>query len=503
MFKSVSPCVAVVLVAVAGCGSPTDEGGRYSGSGGGGDPAAGGDHNGSADPVSGSDHNGGADPVSGSDHNGGADPVSESDHNGAGDPVAGGDHDGAGDPAAGGDNDGGDAASNPVWRCSASYYGTDDGCDCGCGRIDPDCTDGCAAAGCGAAGCQYCYDANGAAIASCPPPPRPSGWTCGSGLWGDGACDCGCGVEDYECYLGSCTTPGCVSNVCDVCHDGPSVIACTPGGWLCSQAEFQDFSCDCGCGIVDPSCIGGCTTPGCRDDGCDLCHTTGGAIAVCAPVAYTCGEDAWQDYSCDCGCGVDDKGCYGGSCTTPGCLASSCDVCHDGASTNSCVPPAYTCGQAAWDDYYCDCGCGAADRGCATGGCTTPGCLANVCDVCHDGASTNSCMPATYTCGQAAWDDYYCDCGCGAVDHECLAGSCTTPGCVSDACEICHDGANTISCLPAAWSCPESYWVDLTCDCGCGAPDAYDCGTGGCATPGCTATGCNFCWGGANTGGCP
>ena len=28
-----------------------------------------------------------------------------------------------------------------AWDCAASYYGTDDGCDCGCGLIDPDCPD--------------------------------------------------------------------------------------------------------------------------------------------------------------------------------------------------------------------------------------------------------------------------------------------------------------------------------------------------------------------------
>jgi lysophospholipase L1-like esterase len=31
------------------------------------------------------------------------------------------------------------AASIQDWTCSYSWYGTDDGCDCGCGVIDPDC----------------------------------------------------------------------------------------------------------------------------------------------------------------------------------------------------------------------------------------------------------------------------------------------------------------------------------------------------------------------------
>jgi hypothetical protein len=38
----------------------------------------------------------------------------------------------------------------PGWTCSGEYYGTGDGCDCGCGIIDPDCTDGTLAS------CDYC-----------------------------------------------------------------------------------------------------------------------------------------------------------------------------------------------------------------------------------------------------------------------------------------------------------------------------------------------------------
>ena len=48
------------------------------------------------------------------------------------------------------------------WTCSPGYYGGGDGCDCGCGAIDADCTGGCADPGCTDASCQYCYDAAGA-----------------------------------------------------------------------------------------------------------------------------------------------------------------------------------------------------------------------------------------------------------------------------------------------------------------------------------------------------
>lgn len=36
------------------------------------------------------------------------------------------------------------------WTCEASYYDADDGCDCGCGVVDPDCADMTSAS------CEYC-----------------------------------------------------------------------------------------------------------------------------------------------------------------------------------------------------------------------------------------------------------------------------------------------------------------------------------------------------------
>ncbi len=45
----------------------------------------------------------------------------------------------------------------PEWTCSGAYYGTDDGCDCGCGQIDPDCATNDISA------CQFCNNANSCA----------------------------------------------------------------------------------------------------------------------------------------------------------------------------------------------------------------------------------------------------------------------------------------------------------------------------------------------------
>ena len=63
-----------------------------------------------------------------------------------------------------GSGGGGGNPSVPVdWRCVADYYGSADGCDCGCGVADPDCAGlGCTTPGCRASGCQFCYTADGA-----------------------------------------------------------------------------------------------------------------------------------------------------------------------------------------------------------------------------------------------------------------------------------------------------------------------------------------------------
>ena len=38
------------------------------------------------------------------------------------------------------------------WTCDPTYYGLADGCDCGCGVVDPDCADATLDS------CQYCND---------------------------------------------------------------------------------------------------------------------------------------------------------------------------------------------------------------------------------------------------------------------------------------------------------------------------------------------------------
>ena len=53
--------------------------------------------------------------------------------------------------SADGSSDGGESTTGEaVWTCYFEFYDADDGCDCGCGIIDPDCADATVAS------CEYC-----------------------------------------------------------------------------------------------------------------------------------------------------------------------------------------------------------------------------------------------------------------------------------------------------------------------------------------------------------
>ena len=59
------------------------------------------------------------------------------------------------------------------WTCTPEYYGTADGCDCGCGVLDPDCADGTVAS------CEFCDDPGSCSSASCPGDIDPAqNWLC-------------------------------------------------------------------------------------------------------------------------------------------------------------------------------------------------------------------------------------------------------------------------------------------------------------------------------------
>jgi len=58
------------------------------------------------------------------------------------------------------------------WTCTESYYGGGDGCDCGCGVVDPDCENG------NAATCDYCDPNAGSCAASCADIRPEQNWKC-------------------------------------------------------------------------------------------------------------------------------------------------------------------------------------------------------------------------------------------------------------------------------------------------------------------------------------
>ncbi len=317
--------------------------------------------------------------------------------NSAGDPYSGGgssDTDGhpgdsdlsVADPGTGGGDDNSDLPAG--WSCLASFYGNDDGCDCGCGAPDLDCGGAsCSEPGCYVDGCQFCY--GGASGGNqCP---APEGWSCGEATWDDDICDCGCGVLDYkDCYSdATCIEPGCRARECRACHDGATTSDCTPDHWSCEPAAYGNFICDCGCGAEDSDCeLGNCTESGCQSPVCDVCHD--GSDTLFCVAAWSCDEALWGDGVCDCGCSYTDIDCGVDSCVDEGCIAPACEVCHAGAEPFFCIE-GWSCRMSFYSDGFCDCGCGVLDPECVGESCSTPGCTADACEYCWDSAGVNQC----------------------------------------------------------------------------------------------------------------
>jgi hypothetical protein len=160
------------------------------------------------------------------------------------------------------------------WTCSASYYGADDGCDCGCGIADPDCADA-AVETCGYEWCGETASPNPDDTTACiDDPPPAEGWTCSPLYYGGGdGCDCGCGAVDADCEgqdVNSCTYNQCPTGQAPMpgdnarCEEGEWVSPGSddeqhqpdaPGDWTCQGSYFGGGDgCDCGCGAVDADC---------------------------------------------------------------------------------------------------------------------------------------------------------------------------------------------------------------------------------------------------------
>jgi hypothetical protein len=360
------------------------------------------------------------------------------------------------------------------WKCADGSYGSGDGCDCGCGVIDPDCSGAvsCTASRCYVDACQLCHageDPRGPY--SCDA--AKAGWDddidnasgaqpslCNGTHFGtDDGCDCGCGGVDPDCGTEGTPIPGATDPACNRCTDVSTlqVTGCgIPSAWTDSKCNPANFGtgdgCDCGCATPDPDCdaLGkaGSTVPGADDPSCDVCNDGAGGFNPCPN--WTCTNAiAISTGDCDCGCGVVDPACrLNGwlSCTEAGCSTEACKYSNDGA--------ARTPHTSLWDDGVggggcslyqygvdglCDCGCGVHDPDCEVDqDCTTKGCFAPGCDACHDGTQLGVCY--VNRCDATAMTDAECDCGCSAPDPACGFGlGCTQPGCKDAACTVCHD----------------------------------------------------------------
>lgn len=358
----------------------------------------------------------------------------------------------------------------------------------------------------------------------------PSGyWECGTGLYGNGTCDCGCGLIDIDC-----ANEGNI-NLCETCNYGCGAQACpgridpqdttqcvrlSPPEWTCNDSWYQDGeTCHCGCGVPDPDCASG-------DIGeCEVCNTQGScAISLCpssidpnntaacaVPEGWTCFEGYYGDGLCHCGCGVLDGDCGGlasfncESCV--GCNNEGCPGTIDAEDNRICtgVPYSWTCDDRYYGDgQLCNCGCGVRDPDCESG-------ELDACDACdfEGSCSVHACPgrispyensycqqpppPPEWTCDSYRYGDgYYCDCGCGIVDVDCEGSEvaecdrcCTSENGFGYYCPGRVDREDTTQCLPVpeSWTCVGAYYGDgYYCDCGCGEPD-----------PDCSATTSDVC----------
>lgn len=171
------------------------------------------------------------------------------------------------------------------WTCATAFYGSGDGCDCGCGVTDPDCRNE------GVNACKWCGNPGscGGVGNDCPGAIHPDdnavcdvtkAWTCDLALYDSGGdCDCGCGLFDPDCKnskatacdtctaAGSCADPA-TTDCIGAIHAVNNAV-CTPfPGWTCDPTFYgSNDGCDCGCNIKDPDCSGG--------NACDFCNEIG------------------------------------------------------------------------------------------------------------------------------------------------------------------------------------------------------------------------------------
>lgn len=271
----------------------------------------------------------------------------------------------------------------------------------------------------------------------------PDGWTCPPGYYEDTFCDCGCGAMDPDCEAADLSA-------CEFCLDyngcGPRV-ASSPKGVGCQEridpndiTQCQPKS--CGDGIIDgvgEECdeedFGGlsCAALG-YQDGELLCTKSCKLVTSVCGEALTCGDDRIDGYeACD--------GSEGFNCLSAG-MGAGIIECGPNCSADPLLCPEPDCGNNVIEgSESCD-GTELPSDSCASYG---AGQGAVTCGSdCTPDLSNCAGPPPEWVCDPAYFGDGACDCGCGAVDVDCVSSA-------ASACELfdgCAAGGDISSVLP-------------------------------------------------------
>ncbi len=263
----------------------------------------------------------------------------------------------------------------------------------------------------------------------------PVGWTCPLGKWGDGVCDCDCGIDD-SC---DCTPEECLPS-CDLAGTiecGQSVTASTVGG----GDDLDSYNCteysENGADLVYEVLPGDCT-------GIATATLDPGQVDLDVMFLTACGADYCAEY---------------GDATAKAYITS-------GVKSYIAVDGFNQAEGSFQLDLACECG---VQPSCGDGACGDGETVCTCPDDCWD--STD------WACPDSWWGDGVCDCSCARFDScDCPPGVCG-PQCGDGVCSGAENNCNCVlDCsIPAGWTCPKTQWDDASCDQGCGVADSCDC----------------------------
>ena len=211
------------------------------------------------------------------------------------------------------------------WNCSALFYADNDGCDCECGAWDPDCAKQPPVLNCNGSSPQCVVPG------ICEVQATPISWNCSASWYNSSdGCDCGCGIQDPDCDVNNTELFGCYEGLYPQCLVGIcSYLQPLPLNWNCSSSFYNaSDGCDCDCGAYDPDCddhyqeIFNCyngVNPTCLAGICIY------RANYSVPSSWICGPDEYGDGLCQCTCGAADPDCINGGPIDCPCPTMSCD----------------------------------------------------------------------------------------------------------------------------------------------------------------------------------